>query len=90
MDVRRDRHLKEHYGIGIADLNRMLDDQGGVCAICSTDEWGGRWNYPCVDHDHSTNVVRGLLCLMCNRGIGNFEDDRELLLAAHVYLGRVR
>lgn len=64
----------------------MLQAQGGVCAICPTDRWGGRWNYPCVDHDHVTGTIRGLLCLMRNRGLGNFKDSPIVLSRAIAYL----
>lgn len=39
-----------------------------------------------VDHDHKTNVVRGLLCNKCNKGIGLFKDSPELLEYARIYL----
>lgn len=50
------------------------------CVICgSTEEL-------VVDHCHRTNVIRGMLCNHCNRGLGHFKDDPELLEFARMYL----
>jgi hypothetical protein len=81
-------HLKRHFSMSVADYEQMLRDQDGVCAICRRAErFRGRL---CVDHDHETGRVRGLLCLLCNSALGGFRDDVGLLLAAVHYLqGRV-
>lgn len=39
-----------------------------------------------VDHDHKTNEVRGMICNRCNKGLGLFRDDPELLEFARIYL----
>lgn len=39
-----------------------------------------------VDHCHTSNKVRGLLCGGCNVGIGMFREDKAIFLAALAYL----
>lgn len=83
----RDRaRTLRRYGITQADYDRMLALQGGRCAICATDDPGKKsW---CIDHDHDTEAVRGLLCSLCNTGIGNLRDDPDILKSAVSYLER--
>ena len=50
------------------------------CVICGAEE------NLVVDHCHKTHVVRGMLCNHCNRGLGHFKDDPELLEFARIYL----
>ena len=83
-DRQRDAQLKAHYGIDLAEYNRLYDEQDGRCLICGEEETLG------VDHDHATGAVRGLLCSRCNVGVGYFRDDVALLLKAVDYLTRVR
>jgi hypothetical protein len=67
--------------------DERLNDQGGVCAICSTDNPGGRGQFH-ADHDHQTNQPRGVLCHNCNVALGNFKDNPELLQKAIKYLNK--
>lgn len=85
------RHRLRKLGVAYEDdqFDRLLVEQDGRCAICGTDEPGGRGGFH-VDHDHETGQVRGLLCDLCNRGLGYFADDVERLLAAVDYLRRAR
>jgi len=76
----RHYHLMRRYGITAADADAMYEAQGGMCAIC------GERPAAHVDHDHSTGVVRSLLCFTCNSGLGNFRDDIELVRLAAAYL----
>lgn len=86
-DNRHNRDLRVKYGISIADYDRLLLSQGGHCALCSTTpEQNGKKQRLCVDHDHETRIVRGLLCDKHNRGIGLFGDDPEMLMKAIEYL----
>lgn len=81
------------YGITPEEYDALLAAQGGVCAICGGDEAAshGRTGTKfrlCVDHDHESGQVRGLLCQKCNRSIGLMSDNVELLRKAIDYLER--
>lgn len=76
--------LRRGYGIVLDQYAEMLTSQNGVCAICGGVNRDGRKLF--VDHDHGTGKVRGLLCNLCNRGIGNLRDSVDLLEAAIRYL----
>lgn len=81
-----DYTLRYKYNITLQDYNKMLEDQGSVCAICKKEETNGKRF--AVDHCHLTNVVRGLLCSNCNRGIGHLQDDVQILSSAIEYLNK--
>jgi hypothetical protein len=78
--------LKNQYGIAAEDYRQMLDDQLGACAICGGPPEGGHGKKFHVDHCHATGRVRGLLCGLCNRGMGYLQDSPDLLLLAADYL----
>ncbi|KKL94232.1 hypothetical protein LCGC14_1866700, partial [marine sediment metagenome] len=44
----------------------LFKKQDGKCAICHRHQ---RYQRLAVDHCHKTQVVRGLLCMQCNRGL---------------------
>ncbi len=77
--------LKMAYGMTMDELNIMLTNQGGKCAICRSSEPRGRGRFH-VDHDHTSGKIRGLLCHHCNVGLGNFKDDVKILQTAIEYL----
>jgi endogenous inhibitor of DNA gyrase (YacG/DUF329 family) len=79
----RNSALMIAYGLTVEQIDEMAK---GGCQICGTKEWGGRWGRPCVDHNHDTGKVRGILCDACNNGIGKLQDDPVLLEAAVRYL----
>ena len=70
------------------DYARLLEDQGGVCAICRSSDTRSKGRRFHIDHDHETGEVRGLLCGPCNTGIGGLNDDPDCLLTAVAYLLR--
>lgn len=77
------------YGLDPDTYNAMLHEQGGACAVCRSG-FTGSSNRPCVDHDHATDQVRGILCQSCHGGLGLFSDNIERLEQAIAYLKRQR
>jgi hypothetical protein len=79
-DAEHDRRakFKKEFGITLERYEELLEEQCGVCAICGNGCTSGR--RLAVDHAHDdTKQVRGLLCHRCNRGLGFFKDDLDLL-----------
>jgi hypothetical protein len=76
----RRRKRPRKYGISEEIYEYMVADQAGRCLVCR------RKSKLCVDHDHQTGIVRGLLCHSCNTGLGFFKDNPVLLRRAIVYL----
>lgn len=70
-------------GMTLVEYEKMVADQGGVCAICGCDNGDRRL---CIDHNHETGRRRKLLCDKCNRGLGLFQDSAIILAAALAYL----
>lgn len=99
----RRTELLRKYGLTPEEFDARWEAQGRCCAICGTAELGQRNTgdgprRPSVDHDHSCcpgqrtcgNCLRDLLCMNCNLGIGNFQEDPAVLRAAAEYLERWR
>lgn len=83
-DMNRRKHLKRTYGITVEEYEAILQSQGNRCKVCRTDE-PGRTGW-CIDHNHRTGVVRGILCHDCNLAIGHAKDSIFLLEAMIGYL----
>ena len=73
---------KFRHGILAADYEALVAAQDGRCAICQTVPDRDLF----VDHDHATGAIRGLLCDLCNRGLGMLQDDPKLLRRAAGYV----
>jgi hypothetical protein len=75
---------------------RYKRDPNEVCSLCgqpetaTTRRGSGTKRLLQQDHDHKTNVLRGRICLDCNRGLGAFKDDPALLRAAATYIEKYR
>lgn len=84
VNSQRDYDLRRLYGITSAEYDKMYLAQDGLCEICSTPMIDAR--DACVDHNHKTGAVRGLLCGGCNRGLGQFGENIVNLKLAIEYL----
>jgi hypothetical protein len=76
--------LKTRYGLTPEQFDNLVKQQENKCAICeevSTVTLN-------VDHCHKTGKIRALLCRRCNRAIGLFKDNIDLLIKSVVYLQR--
>ena len=78
----KDRRLRARYGITLEQFEAILEAQGGVCAVCKMGD-----KVFCVDHNHKTLKIRGIICLNCNlRVIGGARDKDHLLVNAADYV----
>jgi hypothetical protein len=86
-DTANKKSRLKKYGLTLDDFDTMMLDQNYGCKICGR-EFNQRnvFKSARVDHCHSTGKVRGLLCVNCNLGLGNFYDNTELLMNAIDYL----
>lgn len=70
----------------------MVIAQEGLCAICHQPETsrarGGGIRTLCVDHDHTTGQVRGLLCQRCNSALGLLDEDMLIMASMIAYVNR--
>jgi hypothetical protein len=80
-----DSKRKSLYGITREQYDKMKVQQDFKCAICLRSESESSIKL-CIDHNHNTNKIRGLLCHDCNKGIGFLKDNQTILQNAINYL----
>lgn len=73
--------LKAKYNMTPEDWQVMFESQGCKCAICESTTAGSKngWN---TDHCHKSGRVRFILCAHCNRGLGAFNDNPDVMRKA--------
>lgn len=91
LELYKHNELMNTYGIPYAEFVSRLEAQNFVCKICKEPEKvrhhiTGRIKALAVDHCHTTNKIRGLLCQRCNRVLGKVKDSIQLLDLMKVYL----
>ena len=76
----KEANLIRRYGLTLQEHEAFLTKHNNRCGICSTDE------DLCIDRNHQTKALRGVLCRHCNRALGAFKDSIERLQDAIKYL----
>ena len=75
------------YGLTPSEYYALLSVQGNQCYVCLRAPGVRRL---CVDHDHVTGKVRGLLCGKCNTYLGHIKDSIDAADRLATYLRRAR
>lgn len=84
-DKYRSSRLKSLYGVNLEQYKAMAKEQENKCKVCNIET-----DILCVDHCHETGNIRGLLCKICNKGLGVFKDSPELLRKGASYIEESR
>lgn len=74
------------FDLSLDEYDQLQKDQNRLCGICFVEEG----KTLCIDHDHITNKVRGLLCSKCNRGLGLLGDSIESIKSTLKYLEKCK
>ena len=77
-------HIKQKFGISVAQYEAMYRAQNGVCGICEGLNINGQRLG--IDHDHATGKIRDLLCSRCNTAIGLARENPSILIKAAAYI----
>ncbi|SRR5258708_18644159 len=72
--ITRNSHYANSYGLSVEVVDRAIAMRDGRCDAC--DQKPNRRRL-CIDHDHKTGQVRGMLCGNCNRALGLLKDSAE-------------
>jgi hypothetical protein len=83
-EYKKEYQIKYNYKISLEEFKILLEKQESKCAICSHIFTPG--DKVCIDHDHTNEKVRGLLCNNYNTALGLMKDDSEILMNAIRYL----
>ena len=87
--VYRNNYLKRTFNMSLGDYDKLLKNQNGLCAICGqpeTQKIKNKIKSLAIDHNEETGVIRSLLCMSCNIGLGMFRENIDILKNAINYL----
>ena len=84
----RETSLLINYNMTLETFTALEESQNFRCKICNLHKYDTKKRVLCVDHDHATGQIRGLLCNECNTMIGMAKENPTTLLKAIQYLKR--
>lgn len=84
-DARRDEQRAWRLGVSVGDVRRVIAESGDRCGACSTPLVNAEM---CVDHDHATGALRGVLCRFCNALEGMLNKQAGRVEFVQAYLAR--
>lgn len=82
----RVKTILKNAGLTLNHLEQLKIEQDNKCAICLKPAETERYKTLCLDHNHFTNQVRGLLCNTHNRTIGLLKENVDDILKIVSYL----
>ena len=85
-EMRFKSNIKRKYSLSPEEYSTMLQQQNNKCSICDRDFTDDL--KPCVDHDHNTGKIRGLLCRRCNLNL-QVVEDKNFVNNANNYLNKI-
>lgn len=78
--------LKRKDGLTEKQWLELFRQQNGKCAVCGAPHLEFKKGL-CIDHNHKTGNVWGLLCVHCNTLVGHAQEDVNILNCIIRYLG---
>lgn len=82
-----DYQLRKFFHIDLEQFQQLSRIQKGLCAVCKRKPTGKRWRL-CVDHNHKTGKIRGLLCIKCNAALGQLDENVSFMKNLITYIRR--
>ena len=76
---RRRMKWGKNFGLTEEQVGNMYVEQNDRCRICGRTEKESKQSF-CIDHDHATGKIRGLLCRRCNLGLGFVEHHFDKIM----------
>lgn len=67
VNVPKEKSLLENFNLTLSDWQKIFDYQKGLCAICQKP-----LIKPNTDHEHASGLIRGILCIWCNRNLREY------------------